>query len=191
MGPQQSGKLLAAGTYDNTEQEADAERDQQSCQRIAFDRRLSVLERIYGHVLSARGDGRSVSKQATLTVSPNLIGSGLSNFYVAAGYTLASVRALQRGFDASTFGSPTDRVWTRGDLDARHQLLLQGGYGTNNLTLTMIGRLQSGLPFTPLIGGDVTLPFGRYERSADDTQIGRTTATRTTIVLTHPRDTLR
>lgn len=109
----------------------------------------------YGHVLSARGDGRSVSKQATLTVSPNLIGSGFSNFYVAAGYTLASIRALQRGFDASTFGSPADRVWTRGDLDARHQLLLQGGYGTNNLTLTMIGRLQSGLPFAPLVGGDI------------------------------------
>lgn len=111
--------------------------------------------RDYGHVISARGDGRSVSRQATLTMSPNLAGSGLSNFYVAAGYTLSSMRALQRGFDASTFGAPTERVWTRGDLDARHQLLLQGGYGTNNITLTMIGRLQSGLPFTPLVGGDI------------------------------------
>jgi hypothetical protein len=118
----------------------------------ATDARVSPA---YGRVVSARGDGRSVSKQATLTVSPNLIGSGFSNFYAAAAYTLSSSRALQRGFDASTFGSPGERVWTRGDLDARHQVLLQAGYNSNNLTLTMIGRLQSGLPFTPLVGGDV------------------------------------
>jgi hypothetical protein len=109
----------------------------------------------YSRIMSIRGDGRSVSKQATLTVSPNLVGGGFSNFYVAAGYTLSSIRTRQRGFDASTFGSPTERTWTRGDLDARHQVLLQGGYATNNLTFTMLGRLQSGIPFTPLVGGDV------------------------------------
>jgi hypothetical protein len=74
---------------------------------------------------------------------------------LAAGYTLSSIRARQRGFDATTFGSPAERTWTRGDLDARHQLLFQGGYGTNNLTLTLLGRLTSGLPFTPIVGGDV------------------------------------
>ncbi len=113
------------------------------------------VARDYGRVVSVRGDGRSVSKQATLTVSPNLVGGGFSNFYVAAGYTLSSIRALQRGFDATTFGSPAERVWTRGDLDARHQLLLQGGYSANNVTLTLLGRLTSGLPFTPIVGGDV------------------------------------
>ena len=50
--------------------------------------------------------------------------------------------ALQRGFDATTFGSPAERVWTRGDLDARHQFLFQGGYGTNDVTLTLLGRLH-------------------------------------------------
>jgi len=96
-----------------------------------------------------------VSKQATLTVSPNLASSGFANFYVAAGYTLSSIRALQRGFDATTFTSPAERTWTRGDLDARHQLLLQAGYATNNITFSMLGRLQSGLPFTPIVSGDV------------------------------------
>ncbi len=109
----------------------------------------------YARVVSARGDGRSVSKQATLTVSPNLVGGGFSNLYVAAGYTLSSIRTLQRGFDATTFNSPTERAWTRGDLDARHQLLLQAGYATNNVTFTLLGRLQSGLPFTPVVSGDV------------------------------------
>jgi hypothetical protein len=109
----------------------------------------------YGRVVSARGDGRSVSKQATVTVSPNLASSNFANFYVSAGYSLSSIRALQRGFDATSFASPAERVWSRGDLDARHQFLLQAGYATNNITFTMFGRLQSGLPFTPVVGGDV------------------------------------
>lgn len=109
----------------------------------------------FGRVISARGDGRSESRQASLVVSPNLVGGGFTNFYVAAGYTLSSIRAARRGFDASTFGPPTERVWARGDLDARHQLLLQGGYSRAGLTLTMLGRAQSGLPFTPLVGSDV------------------------------------
>ena len=110
----------------------------------------------YGRVGSIRGDGRSISKQATLTVSPNMFGSGFSNFYFAGAYTLSSISAQQRGFDATTFGSPVEREWTRGALDARHQFLLQGGYTTaSGLTFTMLGRLQSGLPFTPMVGSDV------------------------------------
>ncbi len=110
----------------------------------------------FGRVTSIRNDGRSISKQATLTVSPNLFGGGFSNFYVAAAYTLSSIQAQQRGFDASTFGSPMERAWTRGIFDARHQLLLQGGYTTPyGATFTVLGRLQSGLPFTPMIASDV------------------------------------
>jgi len=109
----------------------------------------------YARVVSARGDGRSVSKQGTITISPNLAGGGFANFYVAGAYTLSSIRALQRGFDATTFNSPTEHTWTRGDLDARHQFLLQAGYATNNITFTLLGKLQSGLPFTPVVSGDV------------------------------------
>lgn len=109
----------------------------------------------FGRVLVARGDGRSVSRQATLSVSPNLVGGSFQNFYAAGAYSLTSVRALQRGFDGSTFGSPAERYWTRGELDARHQFLLQGGYARGPVTLTMIGRIQSGLPFTPIVGSDV------------------------------------
>lgn len=68
---------------------------------------------------------------------------------------LSSIHALRRGFDATTFGTPTERVWSRGDLDARHQLPLQGGYARRGFTLSMFGRVQSGLPFTPIVGGDV------------------------------------
>lgn len=114
------------------------------------------MSNLFGRVVSARNDGRSESRQATLTVSPNLTGGGFRNYYVAGSYTLASIRAMQRGFDGWTFASPTDRAWTRGDLDARHQLTLQGGYASPyGFTVSLFGRLQSGLPFTPMIGSDV------------------------------------
>ncbi|MEO8622501.1 MAG: carboxypeptidase regulatory-like domain-containing protein [bacterium] len=110
----------------------------------------------YGRVLSVRGDGRSVSKQATLTVSPNLFGGGFNNFYISGAYTISSINALQRGFDATTFNSPSSREWARGALDARHQFLFTGAYAAaNGLTVSLLGRLQSGLPFTPLIATDV------------------------------------
>ncbi|HEY4306333.1 MAG TPA: carboxypeptidase-like regulatory domain-containing protein [Gemmatimonadaceae bacterium] len=109
----------------------------------------------FGRVLSARGDGRSISRQATVTIAPNLVGGGLSNFYVSGAYTLASNRARHRGFDGTTFDSPTASYWTRGDLDARHQFLLQGGYNRGPFTLSLFGRLQSGLAFTPIVGSDV------------------------------------
>ena len=110
---------------------------------------------LFGRVMSARGDGRSVSRQATVTVSPNLVGGGFSNLFVSGAYTLASNRARHRGFDGSTFDSPAATYWSRGDLDARHQFLLQGGYSRSLFTLSLFGRLQSGLPFTPIVGSDV------------------------------------
>ena len=50
---------------------------------------------------------------------------------------------------------PLAREWTRGDLDVRHQFVLQAGYTANLFTVTMFGRLQSGLPYTPMVSGDV------------------------------------
>lgn len=114
------------------------------------DARVSPL---FGHVIDNVSTLTSRSKQVTFSMSPLL--EGISNWYFAFNYTLADTRARQSGFDGSTFGSPTARNWARGDLDIRHQLLLQGGYAFKNVSLTFFGRLQSGLPFTPMVGGDV------------------------------------
>ncbi|HVB31859.1 MAG TPA: hypothetical protein VNE60_10075, partial [Gemmatimonadaceae bacterium] len=108
----------------------------------------------FGHVVSNRSDLRSVSKQATITLTPDL-SAFLSRWYFSFGYTLSSIRAQQRGFDGSTFSNPNDRTWARGDLDARHQFVLQLGYGMKGVSLSLMGRLQSGTPFTPMIGSDV------------------------------------
>lgn len=106
----------------------------------------------FGSVVSNRSDLRSVSRQATIAVSPSL--ESVSNWFLSMAYTLSSVRALATGFDAPTFDSPSHRSWGRGDI-ARHQLLVQAGKTIKRVTLTTFGRIQSGLPFTPVLGSDV------------------------------------
>jgi hypothetical protein len=107
----------------------------------------------FGHVIEHVSSLRSTSGQVTVSLSPNL--AGISNWFFSGAYTLGSSRGSESGFDGSTFGSPLGREWSRGDLDVRHQVLLQGGYATQALRLTFFGRLQSGLPFTPMVAGDV------------------------------------
>ncbi|MEO8945477.1 MAG: carboxypeptidase-like regulatory domain-containing protein, partial [Gemmatimonadaceae bacterium] len=107
----------------------------------------------FGHVIDNVSNLTSRSKQVTVSLSPEL--DKISNWYLSLNYTLASTRAQQSGFDESTFGTPVAHQWARGDLDIRHQILLQGGYSYHAFALTFFGRLQSGLPFTPMVGGDV------------------------------------
>jgi hypothetical protein len=116
----------------------------------AVDARKSSL---FGPVIANRSDLRSISRQVTVNVSPDF--AFASSWYGSLTYTLASVRALASGFDAPTFASPLEREWARGDFDARHRFQLQFGKTIKRLTLTLFGTFQSGLPFTPLVNGDV------------------------------------
>jgi hypothetical protein len=108
---------------------------------------------LFGPVMNNVSTLTSRSKQVTFSASPVL--QGISNWYLSLDYTLADTRAQQTGFDGATFGSPVIRSWNRGDLDMRHQILLQGGYSFKRVAFSLFGRLQSGLPFTPMIAGDV------------------------------------
>lgn len=116
----------------------------------AVDARKSAL---FGPVISNGSNLRSISRQLTINLSPDF--ERARTWYMSLAYTLSSVRALASGFDAPTFGSPLEREWARGDLDARHRIQLQAGKTIRRLTLTLFGSLQSGLPFTPVVGGDV------------------------------------
>jgi hypothetical protein len=107
----------------------------------------------FGHVFENVSRLRSTSRQATLTLAPDL--DGLKRWFASFSYTLASTHALGSGFDGSTFESPVAREWTRGDFDVRHQFLLQGGVTRHGVSLTFFGRVQSGLPYTPLVSSDV------------------------------------
>ncbi|HXT14231.1 MAG TPA: carboxypeptidase regulatory-like domain-containing protein [Gemmatimonadaceae bacterium] len=113
----------------------------------------------FGRVVDVVSDLRSASQQGILTVRPHLPGSWLPYFGdVVFGYMLSDIRAQQRGFDGASGTDPAVREWGRGDLDARHQFTVQLVYrplGNQKIITYVVGRAQSGLPFTPLVGGDV------------------------------------
>lgn len=106
----------------------------------------------FGRVVDLQSDGRSISRALTVTVMP----AEFRRLSLSGSYTLQSVRALARGFDAPTFGSPLAREWARGDLDARHQFTLSAGtWGMGGLSFSLYGRFTSGFPYTPVVGSDV------------------------------------
>jgi hypothetical protein len=76
--------------------------------------------------------------------------------FMSVGYNLQWVRREYRGFDGAAFGDPRVREWAPDADDARHVIVLSGGWASEKLgTLTFFSRLQSGLPFTPIVQGDV------------------------------------
>ena len=111
------------------------------------------LSPAFGRVLEDRSDLRSTSRQLIVTMAPDLF--GVSDWWLSTSYVLGSIRALQSGFDGTTFGSPTERMVSRGALDARHQFVVRGGYSARGVTLSAFGRITSGLPYTPLVSADV------------------------------------
>lgn len=111
-------------------------------------RRISEFSRVVSH----QSDLRSVSRQLTFVVTPDIANP---TYFARVAYTLGSARAQYRGFDGAAFGTPVEREWAASDLDARHQLYLQLGWATRHVRLTLFGRMQSGTPFTPLVSGDV------------------------------------
>lgn len=117
------------------------------------------LDTSYGRVVRSVSDLRGLSEQGVLTLRP-FIPSAVRRFAgdVIASYTLTHVRAQQRGFDGASPGDPTLVEWARGDLDARHQFVAQAAVrplGDSRAIMFVYARLQSGLPFTPLVAGDV------------------------------------
>lgn len=132
----------------------------------------------FGAVTERLSDGRSIARQLSIAVAP--IPTALpARVYASFTYTLASSRTLARGFDGTAFQNPASQVWTRGNLDVRHRLMVQGGIRTALGTFTLYGRLNSGLPFTPVVGQDVNgdgVPNDRafiFARGGGDTSVTR------------------
>jgi hypothetical protein len=71
-------------------------------------------------------------------------------------YTLQSTKRQYRGFDGAAFGDPRSREWAPSQNDARHIFVISGGFSKDKIgTMTLFARSQSGLPFTPIVQGDV------------------------------------
>ena len=120
----------------------------------AESRRSALFGRVGMRVSDLTGYGGLL----TFSVQPDLFKLRrvpLSPF-VSLAYTLQQTRREFRGFDGAAFGDPRTKEWAAGPNDARHILLLQGGiYSKYTGAVTFFARAQSGLPFTPIVQGDV------------------------------------
>ncbi|MEO8333489.1 MAG: carboxypeptidase-like regulatory domain-containing protein [bacterium] len=111
----------------------------------------------YGRVARRVSDLRGYGSQLTFGISPDVFKfrSG-AQFFGSANYTVQSTRRQFRGFDGAGFGDPRAVEWAPGQNDARHAVVVSAGFSKGMLgTWTLFSRSQSGLPFTPLVQGDV------------------------------------
>jgi hypothetical protein len=112
----------------------------------------------YGSVGMRTGDLRGYGGQLTFGLAPDVFRRRRipGSPYVSLGYTLQESRREFRGFDGAAFGDPRTKEWAPGVNDARHIFVLQGGfYFPYTGAITFFARAQSGLPFTPIVQGDV------------------------------------
>lgn len=112
----------------------------------------------FGRVAVRASDLRGYGGQLTAQLAPDVFKfrRNRASLYGSLAYTLQGTRRQFRGFDGANFGDPRVREWAAGPNDARHAFVAQGGFSTRKTgTLTFFARAQSGLPFTPLVQGDV------------------------------------
>jgi hypothetical protein len=111
----------------------------------------------YGRVATRVSDLRGYGGQLTLGLSPDVFKfRSKISLFTSLNYTLQSTKRQFRGFDGAGFGDPREREWAAGPNDARHVVVLTGGFNTPKTgTVTLFARGQSGLPFTPIVQGDV------------------------------------
>ena len=111
----------------------------------------------YGAVGVRVSDLRGYGGQLNVALSPDVFKfRGGASFYGSIGYTLQATKRQYRGFDGAAFGDPRQREWAAGPNDARHIFVVTSAISTAKTgTVTLFARAQSGLPFTPLVQGDV------------------------------------
>lgn len=111
----------------------------------------------FGSVGMGVSDLRGYGGQFTVNIAPDVFRyHGSNSFFFSTGYSLQWARREYRGFDISTFGDPREKMWAPNVNDARHVLVLTGGFASARTgTITLFARAQSGLPFTAVIQGDV------------------------------------
>lgn len=111
----------------------------------------------FGSVLMGTSDLRGYGGQLTTTISPDVLKfHNEFSLYTSLSYTLQKSQRQYRGFDGAAFGDPRLKEWAPSNRDAHHIIVLSAGMNTAATgTVTLFARFQSGLPFTPLVAGDV------------------------------------
>ena len=118
----------------------------------------SRLSPAFGRVAMRGSELRGYGGQSTIVLSPDPFRRhrGPLGLYATLSYTLQSVRRQYLGFDGATAGDPALREWAPSQNDARHMFTTQGAITVPHVgTTTFFARAQSGLPFTPIVQGDI------------------------------------
>ena len=121
----------------------------------------------FGRVASRVSDLRGYGGQLNFGVSPDVFKvRNRYGLFVSANYTLQASRRQYRGFDGAGFGDPREVEWAPSQNDARHVVVLTGGVRSEKVgVVTLFVRAQSGLPFTPVVQGDVNGDGRGYDRA--------------------------
>jgi hypothetical protein len=111
----------------------------------------------FGRVALRTSDLRGYGGQLTTTVMPDVFKFRTRvSLFASVAYTLQALKQQYRGMDGAGFGDPRVREWAAGTNDARHSFVLQTGLNIPKFgVVTLFSRLQSGLPFTPIVQGDI------------------------------------
>ncbi|HTC24050.1 MAG TPA: TonB-dependent receptor, partial [Gemmatimonadales bacterium] len=129
------------------------------------------IDPAFGQVLEVESNLASETKQVTVGFG-GVTGRGAS-FRVSYTYTRAEDQSSfsggggTQGFAApTTAGNPNIPEWATSNFERRHAILTTITYPvTGALELTAIGRLSSGVPFTPLVGADINGDGARNDRA--------------------------
>ncbi|MEO8563351.1 MAG: carboxypeptidase-like regulatory domain-containing protein [bacterium] len=121
----------------------------------------------FGRVGSRVSDLRGYGGQLTFGLSPDVFKFRTKHsLFFSGNYTLQSSRRQYRGFDGAGFGDPREIEWAPSQNDARHVVVLTGGVRGDKVgVFTLFARAQSGLPFTPVVQGDVNGDGRGYDRA--------------------------
>jgi len=110
----------------------------------------------YGRVNVLTSDLRGRGGQLTFTAGMDRFDRRWRGWpFMLATYTAQRVDRQVRGFDAAALGDPRRVEWAPSFADARHTWLLHFGHDGKFGSISAYARLQSGLPFTPVVQGDI------------------------------------
>lgn len=107
---------------------------------------------LFTHVNQIRSDLTSETKQLTLQLRPFTFNTTWS---WSLSYVYMNAREKYRGF-SSTSGDPLETAWGRSSFDSRHQIVYSLTYNAFDfIRLAWYGSFRSGLPYTPVVQGDI------------------------------------
>jgi len=122
----------------------------------------SRADTAFSSVVEAFSGLKTTSEQVTASMG-GIVGPAV---VFQLSYTWQRSRDQQTGLRGTTAGNPDDIAWGRSDYERRHQFVLTVTYPFSTvLEITSVGRLTSGQPFTPMVGGDVNGDGSRNDRA--------------------------